>query len=91
MSTAELFAPSAAALLRQATWLRGAGGRLGALARAILASFAERRRARRTRAQLAALSDRLLADIGLERSDIARVARYGRDGTNKRAVAELQR
>ena len=51
----------------------------------------ERRRVRRTKAQLAALSDRLLADIGLERSDIARVARYGRDGTNKRAVAELQR
>ena len=89
MSSADLFAPSAAALLlRHAAWLRE---RLGALARAVATQCAERRRARRTKAQLAGLSDRLLADIGLERSDIARVARYGREGTRRRAVAELRR
>jgi uncharacterized protein YjiS (DUF1127 family) len=46
----------------------------------IFAYLAERRRIARTVAQLQGLSDRMLADIGLQRCDIARVARYGRDG-----------
>jgi uncharacterized protein YjiS (DUF1127 family) len=46
----------------------------------VLAYLAERRRIARTVTQLQSLSDRMLADIGLERCDIARVARYGRDG-----------
>jgi len=45
----------------------------------LLAYVAERRRIARTVAQLQGLSDRMLADIGLQRCDIARVARYGRD------------
>ena len=45
----------------------------------LLAYAAERRRIARTVAQLQGLSDRMLADIGLQRCDIARVARYGRD------------
>ena len=46
----------------------------------VLAYLAERRRIARTVTQLQSLSDRMLADIGLERCDIARVARYGRNG-----------
>ena len=46
----------------------------------LFAYVAERRRIARTIAQLEGLSDRMLADIGLQRCDIARVARYGRDG-----------
>lgn len=45
----------------------------------IFAYLAERRRVARTVAQLEGLSDRMLADIGLQRCDITRVARYGRD------------
>ena len=50
--------------------------RLGARA---LAWIAEQRRVSRTIAKLSDLSDRTLADIGIERSEIARVARYGRE------------
>ena len=46
----------------------------------VFAYLAERRHIARTVTQLQSLSDRMLADIGLERCDIARVARYGRDG-----------
>jgi uncharacterized protein YjiS (DUF1127 family) len=45
----------------------------------IFAYLAERRRIARTVAQLQGLSDRMLADIGLQRCDITRLARYGRD------------
>lgn len=45
----------------------------------IFANLAERRRVARAVAQLEGLSDRMLADIGLQRCDITRVARHGRD------------
>ena len=44
--------------------------------------IAERRRVRRTVAALSDLSDRTLADIGIERSEIERIARYGRNLSN---------
>jgi uncharacterized protein YjiS (DUF1127 family) len=50
------------------------------------AAWTERRRVRRAVLQLEALSDRMLADIGLDRSDIARVARYGRDAAEARSL-----
>jgi uncharacterized protein YjiS (DUF1127 family) len=40
--------------------------------------FGEQRRVRRTIATLSNLNDATLRDIGIERSDIERVARYGR-------------
>ncbi len=40
--------------------------------------FAEQRRINRTVATLSNLSDATLRDIGIERGDIDRVARYGR-------------
>ena len=52
---------------------------LAASLEVLFAYVAERRRIARTVAQLQGLSDRMLADIGLQRCDIARVARYGRD------------
>jgi uncharacterized protein YjiS (DUF1127 family) len=56
-----------------------AGGRgpLHLLTRAF-AWYAEQRRIKRTAAMLSGLSDRMLDDIGIHRSDIARVARGGR-------------
>ena len=45
----------------------------------LVAAIAERRRMARAIAQLEALSDHVLADIGIERGDIPRVVRYGRD------------
>jgi uncharacterized protein YjiS (DUF1127 family) len=44
--------------------------------------IAARRRVRRTVAALSDLSDRTLADIGIERSEIERIARYGRNLSN---------
>ena len=41
--------------------------------------IAKRRRVNRTIAALSDLSDRTLADIGIERSEIQRIARYGRN------------
>jgi uncharacterized protein YjiS (DUF1127 family) len=49
------------------------------------AAWAERRRVRRAVLQLDALSDRMLADIGLARSDIGRVARFGREAAAERS------
>jgi uncharacterized protein YjiS (DUF1127 family) len=57
----------------------------------LIAYAAERRRRRRAVTALEGLSDRMLADIGLERCDIARVARYGRDASDRRALrAEIE-
>ncbi len=56
----------------------------------IFAYLAERRRVARTVAQLEGLSDRMLADIGLQRCDITRVARYGRD-TDLRSFLDAMR
>jgi uncharacterized protein YjiS (DUF1127 family) len=52
----------------------------------LIAAWAEWRRVRRAVRQLEGLSDRLLADIGLKRSDIARVARYGRAAADERSI-----
>jgi uncharacterized protein YjiS (DUF1127 family) len=54
---------------------------LGFVGRA-LAWIAEQRRVKRTIAMLSDLSDRTLADIGIERSEIERIARYGRNLSN---------
>jgi uncharacterized protein YjiS (DUF1127 family) len=45
----------------------------------LVAAVAERRRVARAIAQLEALSDHVLADIGIDRGDIPRVVRCGRD------------
>lgn len=50
----------------------------------LVASWAERRRIARAVDQLQGLSDRMLADIGLARCDIARVAREGREAWDRR-------
>ena len=50
----------------------------------LVAAWAERRRIARTVDQLQGLSDRMLADIGLARCDIPRVAREGRDASDRR-------
>jgi uncharacterized protein YjiS (DUF1127 family) len=55
---------------------------LGLLARAF-ARVTEQRRVNRTIATLSELSDRTLADIGIERSEIERIARYGRKLSNR--------
>lgn len=47
--------------------------------RAYLASRAERRRQRRAEHELLRLDDRILKDIGIDRSEIGRVVRYGHD------------
>ena len=49
----------------------------GIVARALV-WVAEQRRVNRTVATLSNLSDATLKDIGIDRADIARVARYGR-------------
>jgi uncharacterized protein YjiS (DUF1127 family) len=59
--------------------------------KALAAAWTERRRVRRAVLQLEALSDRMLADIGLDRSDIARVARYGRDAAEARSLFSSMR
>ena len=77
--------PTAVALL---AW---GGARLASGAGTLIAYWAERRRQRRAVAALEGLSDRMLADIGLERCDIARVVRHGRDATDRRALlAEIE-
>ncbi len=50
---------------------------LGDLARRLWTALRVRRLARHTRRELEALSDRLLADVGIARADIPRVARDG--------------
>lgn len=52
--------------------------RLAGLAGNLIAALAEARRIRRNAQELGSLSDEALKDIGVERSEIERVARYGR-------------
>jgi uncharacterized protein YjiS (DUF1127 family) len=52
----------------------------GLVARAF-AWIAEQRRINRTVATLSNLSDHTLKDIGIERGNIERIARYGRDAS----------
>lgn len=54
-------------------------------AKGMMAAYAERRRISRAIAELAALSDHVLKDIGVERHDIERIVRNGRDATDLRA------
>jgi uncharacterized protein YjiS (DUF1127 family) len=62
---------------------RGNGnGPLQLVARAF-AWIAEQRRINRTIAMLSNLSDHTLSDIGVERGEIPRIARYGRDALRK--------
>ena len=58
---------------------------LAAPATRIMAAHAERRRINRAIAELSALSDRMLHDIGIGRNDIERIARNGRDADDVRA------
>lgn len=55
---------------------------IGAPAR-LLAALIKRRAVNRTVDTLESLSDRTLADIGISRSDIARIARHGRDAVDR--------
>jgi uncharacterized protein YjiS (DUF1127 family) len=66
---------------------RPASGAAGKAAQMVTRAFAwvlEQRRVNRTIATLSELSDRTLADIGIARSDIPRVARYGRGAFDSR-------
>jgi uncharacterized protein YjiS (DUF1127 family) len=49
----------------------------------VLAWIAERRRIKLGVAALEELSDHMLADIGVQRSEIRRVARYGRNAVER--------
>jgi uncharacterized protein YjiS (DUF1127 family) len=51
----------------------------------IMAAYAERQRINRAIAELSALSDHMLQDIGIARHDIERIVRNGWDATNRRA------
>jgi uncharacterized protein YjiS (DUF1127 family) len=64
---------------RDARIVQSALSRIVAGMRTYRASLAEHRRIRRAQAELAHLDDRMLKDIGVTRSQIRRVARYGRD------------
>jgi uncharacterized protein YjiS (DUF1127 family) len=64
-----------------AAYAGGSSRGLQLMARAF-AWIAARRRVRHTVAALSDLSDRTLADIGIERSEIERIARYGRNLSN---------
>ena len=48
---------------------------------ALAAKYAEQRRINRAIAELSGLSDRMLADIGVQRHDIESIARNGRDAS----------
>jgi uncharacterized protein YjiS (DUF1127 family) len=63
----------------------GAAGKVAQIAAKAFAWVLEQRRVNRTIATLSDLSDRTLADIGIARSDIPRVARYGRGAFDSRA------
>jgi len=65
---------------QSAAYAGGSSG-LQLVARAF-AWIVERHRVNRTIAALSDLSDRTLADIGIERSEIERIARYGRNLSN---------
>ncbi|HET7155545.1 MAG TPA: DUF1127 domain-containing protein [Hyphomicrobiaceae bacterium] len=58
---------------------------VAAPANGIVAAYAERRRINRAVAELAALSDHVLADIGIARHDIERIVRNGRDAVDRHA------
>ena len=74
-----------------AAWLAWGRASLATGAGKLIAYWAEHRRRRRAVTALEGLSDRMLADIGLERCDIARVVRHGRDATDRRALlAEIE-
>lgn len=51
----------------------------------MMAAYAERRRINRAIAELSALSDHMLRDIGMVRNDIERIVRKGRDASDIRA------
>ena len=51
----------------------------------MLAAYAERRRNSHAIAELNALSDHMLKDIGIARHDIVRIVRNGRDADDVRA------
>jgi uncharacterized protein YjiS (DUF1127 family) len=66
---------------------RPASGAAGKSAQMVAKAFAwvlEQRRVNRTIATLSELSDRTLADIGIARCDIPRIARYGRGAFDSR-------
>ena len=102
MSTIALAATAAAAAKSEtgrpggrlpptASLLAWGGARLATGAGRLIAYWGERRRQRRAVAALEGLIDRMLADIGLERCDIARVVRHGRDASDRRALlAEIE-
>ena len=54
--------------------------RLGAVLGGLAAHLIERHRQLKAEGELRALDDRMLRDIGLRRSEIGRVVRYGRFG-----------
>jgi uncharacterized protein YjiS (DUF1127 family) len=54
-------------------------------ATSMMAAYAVRRRQNRAIAELNALSDHMLRDIGVPRNDIVRIVRNGRDATDIRA------
>ena len=56
---------------------------VAAPAKGIMAAYAERRRINRAIAELDALSDHVLADIGVPRHDIERIVRNGRDAVER--------
>jgi uncharacterized protein YjiS (DUF1127 family) len=51
----------------------------------MMSAYAKRRRHSRAIAELNALSDHMLRDIGIERHDIVRIVRNGRDADDIRA------
>jgi uncharacterized protein YjiS (DUF1127 family) len=58
---------------------------IAAPVKGMMAAHAERRRINRAIAELDALSDHMLRDIGIERHDIGRIVRNGRDASDVRA------
>lgn len=60
-------------------------GAVAAPVNGMMAAHAERRRINRAIAELSALSNRMLRDIGMERHDIERIVRKGRDASDRRA------
>jgi uncharacterized protein YjiS (DUF1127 family) len=64
----------------QTAYSTAGNGTPGFVARAF-AWIAEQRRINRTIATLSNLSDHTLKDIGIERGNIPRIARYGRDAS----------
>ncbi len=71
-------------------WLRGAaivaGSAISGLAMRLVAAYARRRQRMRAAAQLGAMSDRDLKDIGVSRSAIDWVVAHGRDDLPARAA-----